>query len=80
MTLGGEDITNLQANQLVQQGVGFVPQNNNVFPSLTIEENLQMGALPCAQEVRRAVRVHHAGPVPHAAASAAPARGRAVRR
>jgi ABC-type branched-subunit amino acid transport system ATPase component len=41
--LDGEDITNLKANQLVAKGVGFVPQNNNVFPSLTIEENLQMG-------------------------------------
>ena len=43
VTLGGEDITGHKANKLVQAGVGFVPQNNNVFPSLTIEENLQMG-------------------------------------
>jgi ABC-type branched-subunit amino acid transport system ATPase component len=41
--LKGEEITGLQANKLVAKGVGFVPQNNNVFPSLTIEENLQMG-------------------------------------
>jgi branched-chain amino acid transport system ATP-binding protein len=41
--LEGEEITNLKANKLVAKGVGFVPQNNNVFPSLTIEENLQMG-------------------------------------
>ncbi len=38
------DITNLRADKLVGLGVGFVPQTNNVFPSLTIEENLQMGA------------------------------------
>lgn len=44
VTLAGEEITNLRADHLVQRGVGFVPQNNNVFPSLTIEENLQMGA------------------------------------
>ncbi|WP_221586030.1 ABC transporter ATP-binding protein [Microbacterium sp. G2-8] len=43
ITLEGEDITNLKANQLVARGVGFIPQSNNVFPSLTIEENLQMG-------------------------------------
>ncbi|WP_250899952.1 ABC transporter ATP-binding protein [Curtobacterium flaccumfaciens] len=43
VTLQGEDITNLKANKLVQAGVGFVPQTNNVFPSLSIEENLQMG-------------------------------------
>jgi len=41
--LNGESISNLKANQLVARGIGFVPQNNNVFPSLTIEENLQMG-------------------------------------
>jgi branched-chain amino acid transport system ATP-binding protein len=41
--LNGESIANLKANQLVAKGIGFVPQNNNVFPSLTIEENLQMG-------------------------------------
>ncbi len=44
VTLKGEDITNLRADRLVRQGLGFVPQTNNVFPSLTIEENLQMGA------------------------------------
>jgi branched-chain amino acid transport system ATP-binding protein len=43
VTLKGQDITGLKANKLVAMGVGFVPQNNNVFPSLTIEENLQMG-------------------------------------
>jgi len=41
--LYGEDITNLKANKLVSQGVGFVPQSNNVFPTLTIRENLEMG-------------------------------------
>ena len=41
--LNGEDITGMKADKLVSKGVGFVPQNNNVFPSLTIEENLEMG-------------------------------------
>ncbi len=43
IALNGVDITGLKANKLVEQGVGMVPQNNNVFPSLTIEENFQMG-------------------------------------
>ena len=43
VTLSGEEITNMRADQLVARGIGFVPQSNNVFPSLTIEENLQMG-------------------------------------
>jgi ABC-type branched-subunit amino acid transport system ATPase component len=42
--LKGEEVTNQRADQLVKAGIGFVPQTNNVFPSLTIEENLQMGA------------------------------------
>ena len=41
--LNGEDITGLRAHKLVARGVGFVPQTNNVFPSLSIEDNLQMG-------------------------------------
>lgn len=43
LSLRGEDITACKANKLVSRGVGFVPQTNNVFPSLTISENLQMG-------------------------------------
>ena len=41
--LKGDDITNHRTNRLVEMGVGFVPQTNNVFPTLTIEENLRMG-------------------------------------
>jgi branched-chain amino acid transport system ATP-binding protein len=41
--LGDDDITGLSAHELVSQGVGYVPQNHNVFPSLTIRENLEMG-------------------------------------
>ena len=40
----GEDITNLQPQQRVLRGMGFVPQTNNIFPSLTVQENLEMGA------------------------------------
>ncbi|WP_019137264.1 ABC transporter ATP-binding protein [Cellulomonas massiliensis] len=50
LTLKGESITNLRADSLVKRGVGFVPQTNNVFPSLTIEENLQMGVYQTPQK------------------------------
>ena len=43
LTLEGEDITGLRSNRLVTRGVGFVPQAENVFQALSIEENLQMG-------------------------------------
>jgi branched-chain amino acid transport system ATP-binding protein len=40
----GEDITNLQPQDRVLKGMGFVPQTNNIFPSLSVQENLEMGA------------------------------------
>ena len=41
--LDGEDITTLPPQQRVQRGMGFVPQTQNVFTSMTVEENLEMG-------------------------------------
>jgi branched-chain amino acid transport system ATP-binding protein len=41
--LNGDDITNQRADVLVGKGIGFVPQTDNVFAALTIEENLEMG-------------------------------------
>ncbi len=40
----GTDITRKRPDQLVPLGMGFVPQEKNVFPSMTIRENLDMGA------------------------------------
>ncbi len=40
----GKDITKLKSNQIVRQGMCYVPQISNVFPSLSVEENLEMGA------------------------------------
>jgi len=42
--LDGADITGLSPQERVRAGMGFVPQNANVFVSLTVEENLEMGA------------------------------------
>jgi ABC-type branched-subunit amino acid transport system ATPase component len=56
-TLDGDDITGLRADQLVKRGIGFVPQNNNVFPSLTIEENLEMGAFQRPQAFKKRLEV-----------------------
>ena len=41
--LDGEDITTLLPQHRVQRGMGFVPQTQNVFTSMTVEENLEMG-------------------------------------
>ncbi len=51
ISLYGDDITNLKANKLVAKGVGFVPQTNNVFPTLTIKENLEMGLFQKPKEL-----------------------------
>lgn len=40
----GEDIAGLEPHELVSRGIGFVPQTDNVFPRLSIRENLEMGA------------------------------------
>ncbi len=40
----GEDITGLNPSTLVGKGLAYVPQDKNVFPSLSIQENLEMGA------------------------------------
>ncbi|MEX0278156.1 MAG: ABC transporter ATP-binding protein [Ruegeria sp.] len=42
--LDGEDITNLSPQDRVIRGMGFVPQTSNIFTSMTVEENLEMGA------------------------------------
>jgi len=43
ISLNGVDITGRKAHELVPLGVGYVPQSKNVFPSLTVKENLEMG-------------------------------------
>ena len=40
----GEDITHLKPEERVLKGMGFVPQTHNVFTSMSVEENLEMGA------------------------------------
>ena len=44
VTMDGEDITALTPQARVYKGMGFVPQTSNVFTTMTVEENLEMGA------------------------------------
>jgi ABC-type branched-subunit amino acid transport system ATPase component len=41
--MDGENVLGHRAHELVQRGLGYVPQTNNVFPTLTVRENLEMG-------------------------------------
>jgi ABC-type branched-subunit amino acid transport system ATPase component len=43
VALAGRDVTGLAPEQLVRQGISYVPQVANVFPSLSVRENLEMG-------------------------------------
>ncbi|ABL82518.1 MULTISPECIES: ABC transporter ATP-binding protein [unclassified Nocardioides] len=51
--LKGQEITNERADSLVSKGIGFVPQTNNVFPSLTIRENLEMGCYQSPESFKK---------------------------
>jgi len=44
VTLKDEDITGLRPDRIVRKGISYVPQVENVFPSMTIQENMEMGA------------------------------------
>jgi branched-chain amino acid transport system ATP-binding protein len=53
--LRGEDVTGWSAERLARNGLGYVPQNDNVFPSLTVLENLEMGAFLVPRRQVRAI-------------------------
>jgi branched-chain amino acid transport system ATP-binding protein len=50
--LDGEDITKLSPQARVRKGMGFVPQTSNIFTSMTVEENLEMGAFIREDDIR----------------------------
>ena len=53
--LGGDVVTDEAPSRMVRLGASFVPQTENVFPSLTIRENLEMGAYPLSGGIRRRI-------------------------
>lgn len=50
--LDGQEISGLSPQARVGKGMGFVPQTNNIFPSMTVEENLEMGAFIRRDDIR----------------------------
>jgi branched-chain amino acid transport system ATP-binding protein len=53
--LGRRDVTRLETHERVALGIGYVPQSRNVFPSLTVEENLRMGTYLRPREWRQSL-------------------------
>jgi len=48
----GRDVTGVDTAELVRQGLGYVPQMKNVFTTLTVRENLEVGAATCRKKLR----------------------------
>ena len=53
--INGVEKTNTPTHQIVNEGVGYVPQVENVFPSLTIEENLEIGSWSVKENIKQAI-------------------------
>lgn len=56
ISLDGRDTTGLDTDRLVQLGIGYVPQAANVFPTLTVRENIEMGAYSMSGNTGERVR------------------------
>ena len=62
--IDGEDITRLSPQDRVAKGMAFVPQTHNVFPAMTVEENLEMGAFLRRDDIRATMeQVFHLFPI-----------------
>ena len=53
--IDGVEKTNTPTHQIVKEGVGYVPQVENVFPSLTIEENLEIGSWSIDTNIKQSI-------------------------
>jgi branched-chain amino acid transport system ATP-binding protein len=56
VTLGGNDITGLSPQDRVKQGMAMVPQTYNIFTTMTVEENLEMGAFLRRDDIRHTMQ------------------------
>jgi branched-chain amino acid transport system ATP-binding protein len=62
--LNGEDITKLSPQDRVAKGMAFVPQTHNIFTSMTVEENLEMGAFLRRDDIKGTLeQVYHLFPI-----------------
>jgi len=53
--VNGQEKTNTPTHQIVKEGVGYVPQVENIFPSLTIEENLEIGSWTLNKNIKQTI-------------------------
>jgi neutral amino acid transport system ATP-binding protein len=62
VTLKGEDLTGLQPHAIARRGMSYVPQLDNVFPSLSVAENLEMGSLERSRTRERVAAMYELFP------------------
>jgi neutral amino acid transport system ATP-binding protein len=62
ITFEGDDITRLKPHECTQRGLSYVPQLDNVFPTLTVEENLEMGLLDTSKSSDQIDRMYELFP------------------
>ena len=55
VSMDGKDISKLSPQDRVKQGISFVPQNKNVFPDLTVRENLEVGAFLRDDDINKVI-------------------------
>ena len=60
--LGGDDITGAKPHTITRRGMNYVPQLDNVFPSLTVEENLEVGSLDRSRTKEQIERMYQLFP------------------
>lgn len=51
--INGSEVTNVKSHELVKMGIGYVPQVSNVFPTLTVEENLEIGLWTKSKDIKQ---------------------------
>jgi len=51
--INGSEVTNVKSHELVKMGIGYVPQVSNVFPTLTVEENLEIGLWTKSKDIKK---------------------------
>ena len=78
----GRRLNDVEPHRVIELGIAHVPENRRLFPRLTVEENLRMGALPARRRGHASRSGSSAGlrPFPAAGGAAQPARGHDVRR
>ena len=62
MILRGEDLAGLRPHSITRRGMSYVPQLDNIFQSLTVEENLEMGAVDPSRSREEMARVYELFP------------------